>query len=158
MMDIHDPNWVPTVSFSSDASGSWDCGAVWEQAWLQHPWDEEWKPLNITAKELVPIAVTCVIWGPDWRHQCVLVHCDNMAVVQVITAQSSKDCTLMHLLWCIQFFCAVGDFKLRAAHILGFGNTPADAVSRNHLQGFFIAVPRHTGIPPQFQPHCGVSC
>ena len=63
MMDIHDPNWVPTVSFSSDASGSWDCGAVWQQAWLQHPWDEEWKPLNIAAKELVPIAVACAVWG-----------------------------------------------------------------------------------------------
>ena len=80
--------------------------------------------------------------GPDWRHQRVLVHCDNMAVVQVITAQSSKDRTLMHLLRCIQFFCAVGDFKLRAAHIPGSTNTPADAVSRNHLQGFFNAAPQ----------------
>ena len=102
--------------------------------------------MNITAKELVPIAVACVVWGPDWRHQRMLVHCDNMAVVQVITTQSSKDRTLMHLLRCIQFFCAVGDFKLRAAHIPGSTNTPADTVSRNHLQFFFNA-------PPQAHKH-----
>lgn len=107
-MDIHNPNWVTTVAFASDASGSRGCSAVWQQAWLQHSWDEEWKPQNIAAKELVPIAVACAVWGRDWCHQQVLVQCDNMSVVQVITAQSSKDRTLMHLLRCIQFFCAVG--------------------------------------------------
>ena len=132
---------------------------MWQQAWLQHSWDEEWKPLNILAKELVPIAIACAVWGPDWRCQRVLVHCDNMAVAQVITAQSSKDFTLMHLLGCIHFFCAVGDFKPRAVHIPGSSNMPADAVSCNHLEVFFnVPPPRHTGIPPQFRPHCGVSC
>ena len=147
MMDIHNPKWVPSVTFSSDASGSWGCGAVWQQAWLQQTWDEEWKPQNIAAKELVPIAVACAVWGPDWRHQRVLVQCDNMAVVQVITAKSSRGHTLMHLLRCIHFFCAVGDFKLRAEHISGCCNTPADAVSRNHLQVFFEAVPQAHRLP-----------
>lgn len=64
----------------------------------------------------------------------------------VITAQSSKDCTLMHLLRCIQLFCSVGNFKLRAEHIPGYSNMPADAVSRSHLKVFFK-------VPPQVHRH-----
>ena len=94
------------------------------------------------------------LWGvgPDWRHQHMLVHCDSMAVVQVIMAQSSKDRTLMHLLRCIQFFCAVGDFKLRVAHIPGFTNTPADAASRNHLQVFSMWPPGAQASHPNSGP------
>ena len=59
----------------------------------------------------------------------------------VITAQSSKDCTLMHLLRCIQLFCAVDNFKLRAEHIPRYSNMPADTVSCSHLKVFFKVPP-----------------
>ena len=141
MMEVHRPLWTPTVTFASDASGSWGCGAVWQQARLQRQWGREWAGENIAAKELVPIAVACAIWGPAWHQQQVLVLCDNMAVVQVISARSSRDRTLMHLLRCIHFFCAANDFKLRAEHIPGHLNILADAISRNHLQVLFREVP-----------------
>lgn len=67
--------------------------------------------------------VACAIWAPQWDYKEVLVQCDNMVVVQVITAQSRKDCTLMHRLRCILIFCAMGDFKLRAEHIVQGGLT-----------------------------------
>ena len=64
-MEVHRPLWTPTVTFASDASGSWGCGAVWQQAWLQRQWDREWADENIAAKELVPIAVACMChFGP----------------------------------------------------------------------------------------------
>lgn len=91
-------------------------GAVWSHEWLQHMWDKECKHQHIAAKELIPITATCAIWGPRWQSQCVLVQCNNIAVVHVITARSSKDKVLMHLLRCIHFFCAVQDFQLRVEH------------------------------------------
>ena len=133
IMETHHPQWNPTVTFASDASGSWGCGAVWQQAWLQQPWGSE----SIAAKELVPTAVVCAIWGPEWHHQQVLVLCDDMVVGQVISAQSSRDCTLMHLLKCIHIFCAANDFKLSAEHIPGRHNVLADAISCKYLQVSF---------------------
>ena len=77
----------------------------------------------------------------------MLVLCDNMAVVQVLSAQSSRDHTLMHLLRCIHFVCASNDFKLRAEHIPGQAKTLADAISRNHLQVFFSEAPQAQSQP-----------
>ena len=65
VMEIHRPRWTPTVTFSSDASESWGCGAEWQQAWFQHPWGEEWTSHHIAAKELVPIAATCAMLGSN---------------------------------------------------------------------------------------------
>ena len=95
----------------------------------------------------MPIAVACALWGPEWHQQQVLVLCDNMAVVQVLSALSSRDQTLMHLLRCIHFFCAANDFKLQAEHNAGRLNILADAISRNHLQVFFKEV-LHTQSQP----------
>ena len=67
--------------------------------------------------------------------------CDNMAVVQVITALTSKDPVLMHLLRLLYFFLAVHDVHFWAEHIPGVHNTVADAVSRNLMQVFHQARP-----------------
>lgn len=141
MMGVHNPTWRPSVTFSTDASGSWGCGAVWKNEWLQHTWEEEWRHQSIAAKELVPIAAACAVWGPTWRGEHVLVQCDNLAVVHVINAQSGRDKTVMHLLRCVHFFCAVYDFRLRAEHLPGLLNVRADAISRNKMQVFFKEVP-----------------
>ena len=69
-----------------------------------------------------------------------------MTVVQVITAQCSKDPTLMHLLRCVLFFCAVGDFKLRVKRISGRSNTFVASICRS----FFRRFPGHPDIPCQF--------
>ncbi len=53
----------PTIIIASDASGSWGCGAFWDNAWFQLPWTEEWTPWSIAAKELIPIVLACTIWG-----------------------------------------------------------------------------------------------
>ncbi len=70
------------------ASGGWGCGAVWEARWLQQQWPGAWDSVNI---ELVPVVVSCAVWGPQWRGKLVLNLCDNMAVVDVVKKQGSKD-------------------------------------------------------------------
>ena len=106
MLYVHKKDQVPDVIFSSDASGSWGCGACWLKHWIQHQWDDHWRKESIAAKELLPIVLACAIWGPYWEHKHVLVECDNMAVVSVINSLSCKDQMLAHLLRCLHFYTA----------------------------------------------------
>lgn len=62
-----------------------------------------------------------------------------MAVVLVIKAQTSRDKSMMHLLCCPHFICAIHDIRLRATHVAGKVNICTDAISRNYLQ----ALTRH---------------
>lgn len=124
----------PDIVFASDASGNWGFGAAWERQWVQQQWEDSWAGVNIATKELVPIVVGCAVWGPQWRQKLVLNLCDNMAVVEVVRAQKSKDHIIMHLLRCLHFICAYWEIELRVEHIPGKMNVVADAVSRNLLQ------------------------
>ena len=51
----------------------------------------------IAVKELVPIIIAAVIWGPEWKGQLVCAHCDK-AVVDVLGSRSCKDKDLMQML------------------------------------------------------------
>ena len=72
--------------------------------------------------------VGCVLAGKSSR-----VQCDNMAVVHIIAANSSKDATVMHLLRGLHFVSAYYNINLRAVHIPGSINICVDAISRNLL-------------------------
>ena len=135
MMEVHTPSWDPTVEFSSDASGSWGCGAVWGNQWIQPPWQEAWQSVGITAKELLPIVIACALWGQYWAHCQVQVWCDNSAVVYLIVN------IIMHLLQCLHFFCAHFDILLQARHIQGKQNIQADALTCSLLQVFYKELP-----------------
>ena len=49
---------------TTDASGSWGCGAQFRDQWFQYAWSAEWSTVGIMAKELVPIVLGCAVWGP----------------------------------------------------------------------------------------------
>ena len=50
----------------------------------------DWADQQIAIKELVPIVAACAVWGTQWANKVVLVRCDNMAVVQVLTSLTSS--------------------------------------------------------------------
>ncbi len=136
-MDIHDTDWKTDVSIFTDASGSWGCGASWDNRWIQCAWNTAWRDENIAVKELLPIVLAVAIWGQEWCHKRLLIRCDNMAVVQVINAQNCRDHSLLHLLRCLHFYTALYDIRLKALHIEGSQNVIADAISRGHMQVLF---------------------
>ena len=74
-----------------DALGSWGCGAIWDKHWLQWEWEYTWEDQQIAVKEPVPIVAACTVWGSKWQDKHVMIMCDNMAVVQVVTVLLSKD-------------------------------------------------------------------
>lgn len=53
-----------TTCITSDASGSWGCGATYANLWFQVEWPAEWSSVSITPKELVPIVIATALWGP----------------------------------------------------------------------------------------------
>lgn len=139
----------PSVVFYTDASGSWGCGAIWGSQWLQGQWPSEWAETSIMVKELVPIVCAAAMWGPTWVGQHVLCFCDNMSVVAALNKGSSKEPSgiVMHLLRTLTFFAATFGFVLRAQHVAGTDNGPADCISRGNMSLLFSQVPNVSSEP-----------
>ena len=118
-----------SLHLTSDASGSWGCGAWHATHWFQLEWAPETRDWNIAAKELLPIVIAAVILGHLWRGRQVVARCDNAAVVAVLNSRYSKDKHMMHLLRCAFFAEAYRNFKLAAVHLPGTRNVLADDLS-----------------------------
>jgi len=59
----------PTIVLTSDASGSWGCGAFWGTSWFQLAWSDTACTMetNIATKELTPIVMAAAMWGRYWE-------------------------------------------------------------------------------------------
>jgi len=103
--------------------------------------------MYIMEKELVPIILSCAVWGPLFCNSKVEFKCSNSSVVDSITKGSSKKSMVMHLLQCLWFFSAHFDIKLSACHIPGGLNTAADQLSRNRSKEFLQQNPHTSNTP-----------
>ena len=141
------PQATPSRSITSDASGRWGCGAIFNNLWMQLQWPPEWAPVSIAPKELVPIVLAVAMWGPQWGSSKICAHCDNMAVVYAVNKKSARDPAISSLLRLLCLLCAIYDITLVARHLPGIKNTAADALSRNKLQLFLSSHPQASPIP-----------
>ena len=137
---------------ATDASGSWGCGGCFKEHWFQYAWPTGWSSVNIMAKELVPIVISCAMWGPLLSKKHTEFHCDNQSLVDAINKGSSKDEMVMHLLRCLWFFTAIFNIRITATHIPGVTNTAADMLSRNQASNFLMANPQASPIPTPLPP------
>ena len=139
---------VPTdCRIYTDASRSWGCGGFFRDKWFQYAWTAEWLEINIMTKELLPIVISCAVWGPTLQQKSLEVQCDNTGAVSAINKGSSKDKTAMHLLRCLWFFAALFQIRIIATHIPGIDNVAADMLSRNLLSEFQEAYPQASQFP-----------
>ena len=78
-----------------------------------------------------------------------------MSVVHALKKGSSRDPSgvVMHLPRTLTFFSAIFVFVLRAQHVAGLENGPADAISRDNLS--FHRFPMQPGNQLQFQRSFG---
>ena len=72
---------VPGGAVTSDASGSWGCGAYSGSQWFQLQWNHNLQSKSISVKEMVPIIIATAIWGRSWKGKLIICHCDNQSVV-----------------------------------------------------------------------------
>lgn len=136
---------IPTAiagTITSDASGSWGCGAYSEKGeWFQLKLPGSWDGIHITTKELLPIVISIALWGEQWRGQSVKCWCDNAAVVAILRSGRSKDAGVMHLMRSLFFLSAHYNLQVIGQHIPGVENGAADALSRNDVSSFYQQVP-----------------
>ena len=145
LWDIHSKN--PELRVISDASGSWSCGAIWQNEWCQLPCDARFKDEDIGVKELIPVVVAAVVWGHNWWGKTVEYMLDNEAVVAVLNSGYARDKSLMHLLRCSFFMAAALNFWYCGSHIPGRLNTAADAILRNKKSVLFEVIPSINSSP-----------
>ena len=137
-----DQDWTPNYIIQTDASGTWGCGSFWMGNWFQWAWPPQWTDINIMVKELVPIVLSCAVWGKQLAGHRVLFECDNSSVVAAVNRQSTKAPESMRLLRCLWFFVAYFDLDVKCRHIPGANNCTADHLSRNNLHAFFCLHPQ----------------
>ena len=107
------------------------------------PLISEWASVNIIAKELIPVVLSCAVWCKLVSKQRVEL-CDNRSLVDTITKGSSKENMVMHLLRSLWFFTAVFDIEITASHISGVQNAAANLLSRNQLERFLAMNPLYS--------------
>ena len=136
------------VQITSDASGSWGCGAFTSDgSWFQLKLPESWKDTHITVKELLPIVISIAVWGRTWQGRTVARWSNNAAVVMIVNSGRSKAEVVMHVMRCLSFFLARWDVSLTCSHIPGVLNGATDALSRNPLSLFQRLVPSAKASP-----------
>ena len=143
---------VPDLMLQTDASGSWGCAAFCSGIWLQWEWPQEWYPISIRAKELVPIFLSCAVWGPRMARKSICFQCDNTGVVAAIKKGSAKEEVVMHLLRALWFFCAHFDIAITIEQLPGAQNCTADQLSRYNMHSFFFAKPQADLLPTPLPP------
>ena len=146
----------PPTQLTTDASGTWGCGAWSNSAWFQLKWDNRSQQFPIVVKELIPIIIAAAVWGERWRGQLVCCRCDNQAVVAALNARSCRESHIMHMLRCLYFIEAHFQCDLRAEYISSQDNSIADDLSRNNIVSFhskMLQADRNpTAIPPSLPP------
>jgi len=133
---------APAAVITSDASGSWGCGAFCEMEWFQLRWNDNLRHSHISVKELTPIVIAAAIWGRKWFGQSLLVRSYNIATVAIVNSGTSHNSKAMDLIRCLAFIAAKFQLSMPAVYLPGKENTIADAISRNNLSLFHSLYPQ----------------
>ena len=131
---------------TSDASGSWGCGAWSQDSRLQYKWPDNCN-LHISFKELCALVLAAAVWGRGWNGLKVQWRCDNQAAVRVLSTRFCRDAPMMHLLRCLFFYEAHYQFSVVGVHVPGKDNDLADDLSRNRHLSFLSKAPRMDKAP-----------
>lgn len=103
-------------------------------------------------KELVPLVLSCALWGSELAHKSVLFQCDNMSVVAAVQKGTAKEEMVMQLLHSLWFSTAYYGITLNIEHIAGVTNLAADQLSRCNMQSFFSCHPQASALPTPLPP------
>ena len=76
--------------------------------------------------------------GGDHRNKKIIFHVDNLAVVHIVNAMTSKSDRVMTILRAFTLQCLRLNVVVRAKHVGGHSNKICDALSRFQLQRFCL--------------------
>ena len=105
-------------------------GARWGNRVYAMETPTEYDNMTIVHYEMFNIMVALRTWGCLWSGKTVRIHCDNEAVVTVLSTGKTKDLTLAAIARNIWLTMAEFDICLKTVHISGKDNAIADSLSR----------------------------
>ena len=82
--------WTTPSLLTTNASGAWDCEAVFGPQWMQLAWSKEWAWMDIMAKECTNHFKLCGVGSFTIRQQRPIQVCNN-GVADSINKGSSKE-------------------------------------------------------------------
>lgn len=133
---------VYTDASTGDGMGGWNRAGQWFRfGWSQHErvdlFPHPQQP-DIYWKEMVAVAVACLIWGAQWRGMAVTFWIDNQACVWSLIKMRCdfKRGDVMHLIRVIAACSSEFGFSPYFVHIAGKENLTADALSRFDVRMF----------------------
>jgi len=134
------------LAFSTDASTTIGCGAIFGNEWFAHKWSEQMLQLpssetSTALFEIIPIVIAAVIWGSRWVRKRICLFCDNQATVTIVNKGRSKSSLIMAFSRKLTLLAMQHQFLLHAVYISTTDNGPADALSRLQLARFRQLLP-----------------
>ena len=91
------------------------------------------KNYSIVHLEMINILVAMKVWAYQWKDKKIRIKCDNMAVVDVLISEKTKDTTLSVCARNIWLLSALFNISIHIEHISGKSNVTADLLSRYKL-------------------------
>ena len=143
-----DDQATDTVCFTD--SSRWCTGACCGTRWWYFPWPEtlvQGAAPSMTWLELIPLLVSCLLWGDLWGGQRIRVYSDNMGVVGCVTRGWSGDPRIMSVLRHLLFVAACKGCMVSVNFVPTAANGPADSLSRGDLPRFHRLRPHAMPVP-----------
>lgn len=125
------------IHLFSDAS-AWGCGAIFGSRWFQLCWNSVWGCKHINVKEFLPICLALDVWGNQFRNCALTFHSDNLSVVEVINAGTTRDLDMLKILRFITLLALRLQIQICAIHVPGRLNVIADKLSRTQATLEFL--------------------
>ena len=117
------------INMCSDAS-KLGFGATYGTHWIQGQWPKGWTKYHITVLEFFPVFVLVSMFAHLVKNANILYYCDNIAVVEIINKQISKNKKVMDFLRPLVLIMMRYNINLRSKHIPGVDNVLCDKISR----------------------------
>ena len=105
-------------------------GARWGNRVYASKNPTEYDNMTIVHYKMLNIMVALRTWGSLWSGKTVCIHCDNEAVVTVLSTGETKDLTLAAIARHVWLSMVEYDICLKTVHIRGKDNNIADSLSR----------------------------
>ncbi len=143
------------INLFTDAAPSIGFGGFYQGRWFASPWPAQLQdlPQSSALAELYPLVVAAFLWGNEWSSKCILVHCDNEAVVQCVNKGRSHSPALSPFLRRLKWIAACDQFVIVARHVAGSENQIADSLSRFLFQKFRRLAPEADEVPTPVPPY-----
>ena len=81
---------------------------------------------NIAQLEILNIIVVIKVWATHWANRRIRIHCDNMAVMEILSSGRGRDPALALIARNIWLICAIFHIQIVVLHIPGKSNILAD--------------------------------